>query len=137
MALTKRLAEVVDALPKGSGKLYGTAIHTAFKVSLLASPIPNVSVEPTFGGTGIYGSLESIRPDVVLRNMQGDILAFYDVKTGDAGIRPSRAAEFRTFSKPSAYVIELSLRRGVLFKADRILMAIRCQWKSWFFPIAA
>jgi hypothetical protein len=120
IALSERLAKVVDAFPGGSGPQYGIMIHTAFKASLLASPIPNVDIEPTFGGTGIYGSKDSTRPDVVLRNTAGDIIAFYDVKTGERGIDAPRASEFRTFSKPSAYVIELSLRRGILFKCDQL-----------------
>jgi hypothetical protein len=94
-------------------------VHTAFKASLLADPIPNVTAEPTFGGTGIYGSRDSIRPDAVLRGPTGDISAFYDVKTGTTEIEPPRAAKFRTFSTSGVPVIELSLRRGVLLKSVR------------------
>jgi hypothetical protein len=119
VALADRLGKIVDRLPEGSGRAYGVIVHTAFKASLLVDPIPNVTAEPTFGGTGIYGSRDSIRPDAVLRGPSGDIRAFYDVKTGDAGIDRPRAAEFRSFSTSGVPVIELSLRRGVLLKSVR------------------
>jgi hypothetical protein len=119
VALADRLGKVVDGLPEGSGPVYGVMVHTAFKASLLGDPIPNVTVEPTFGGTGIYGSKDSIRPDVVLRGPTGDIVAMYDAKTGAAGIEPPRAARFRAFSTSGVYVIELSVRRGVLLKSRR------------------
>ena len=119
VALADRLGKIVDRLPEGSGPVYGAMVHTAFKASLLAAPIANVTVEPTFGGTGIYGSKDSIRPDAVLRGPTGDIVAMYDVKTGVAGIEPPRAARFRAFSTSSIYIIELSLRRGVLLKSRR------------------
>jgi hypothetical protein len=119
IALADRLGKVVDTLPEGSGPLYGIMVHTEFKASLLIDPIPNVTPEPTFGGSGIYGSKESIRPDAVLRSPTGDIRAFYDVKTGVKGIEPDRAAEFRAFSTSNVPVIELSLRRGALLKSMR------------------
>jgi hypothetical protein len=53
LALADRLGKVVDSLPEGSGPLYGTAVHTGFKASLLLDPISNVTPEPTFGGSGI------------------------------------------------------------------------------------
>ena len=119
IALADRLGKVVDLTPEGSGPLYGTLVHAEFKASLLTDPIPNVTVEPTLGGSGVYGSKDSIRPDAVLRGPNGDIRAFYDVKTGVRGIDPPRAAEFRTFSASNVYVIELSVRRGVLLKSLR------------------
>jgi hypothetical protein len=119
VALADRLGRVVDRVPGGSGPLYGTLVHAEFKASLLTDPIPNVTVEPTLGGTGIYGARDSIRPDAVLRSPTGDIRAFYDVKTGDSGIGRPRAAKFRAFSTSGVPVIELSVRRGVLLKSRR------------------
>jgi hypothetical protein len=65
VALADRLGKVVDTLPKGSAPVYGIIVHTEFKASLLLDPVPNVTAEPTFGGAGIYGSKDSIRPDAV------------------------------------------------------------------------
>jgi hypothetical protein len=66
----------------------------------------------------VNGSKESIRTDVVLRDEPGDIIAIYDVKTGTAGIDPSRAAELRAKTKvgSSVPIIELNVRRGVMLK---------------------
>jgi hypothetical protein len=83
-------------------------------------------VETTFGGDR-YGSEGSIRTDVVLRNDVGDIIAFYDVKTGDSGISPRRAAELRskTGVGPRVPIIEINLRRGVMRKAICSRLLIR------------
>lgn len=51
-------------------------------------------VETTFGGD-YYGAKGSVRTDVVLRNDVGQVIAIYDVKTGEKGIEPARAAELR------------------------------------------
>ena len=51
-------------------------------------------VETTFGGDR-YGAKGSVRTDVILRNEVGDVIAIYDVKTGEKGIEPERAAELR------------------------------------------
>jgi hypothetical protein len=51
---------------------------------------------------------------MTLRNAQGDIIAIYDVKTGDARMSVSRANELRelTRSPPNTPVFELNIVRG-------------------------
>jgi hypothetical protein len=67
-----------------------------------------------------YGLAASIRTDVTLRNIQGDIIAIYDVKTGDKRISRSRAEELREKSRAAANtpVFELNVVRGVSRKYD-------------------
>jgi hypothetical protein len=42
-----------------------------------------------------YGMDGSIRTDVILRDDERKIIAIYDVKTGNATMRPAREAEIR------------------------------------------
>jgi hypothetical protein len=60
---------------------------------------------------------------VVLRDDGGDIIAIYDVKTGNAEIDPSRAARFRAALGvgPNVPVIELHLQHGVSSKCSRLI----------------
>jgi retron-type reverse transcriptase len=75
-----------------------------------------MGVEQSFDSEGKarYGQDGSIRTDVVLRNEEGEIVAIYDLKTGEAIIRPSRAVELRakTRAGPDVPVIELHSVRG-------------------------
>jgi len=112
----EKLKEIADIVPKGVGPAYGRAVHEMFKMELRLGAVAGVEVgdlEPTFGGTGRYGSKDSIRPDVVLRDETGTVIAIYDVKTGSAKIDPPRAEEFRSFTRPSVPVIELHIIHGV------------------------
>jgi hypothetical protein len=56
----------------------------------------------------------SIRTDVTLRNEQGDIIAIYDLETGNQTMSVSRANELRelTRSAPDTPVLELNVVRG-------------------------
>ena len=65
-------------------------------------------------GEARYGKDGSIRTDVVLRNDERSIIAIYDLKTGNATIRPSRATELRamTGADSDVPVIELHSVRG-------------------------
>jgi hypothetical protein len=118
-ALAKRLENIVNALPEGSGAAYGTLVHETLKLSLQLFPLPGVKVEPTFGGTGTYGSAGSVRPDISLENLVGDTRAFYDYKTGDAAVGPSYPDRVRGAAGvgPSVYFIEISYPRGVSRKS--------------------
>ena len=122
--LASTLATVVDALPEGSGAVYGIVVHTAFAHAVRMQRILGIGfsdVETTFSlaDSFRYGSKDSIRTDVILRNDVGDIVAIYDVKTGGATIRPSRADELRAKTRVGSEVpvMELSLRRGVVLKS--------------------
>lgn len=109
-----RVKDVVNYLPDLGPTLYGTEVHTAFAAALRLQQLPGVEVEPTFGGP-YYGVKDSVRPDAILRNDAGDIVAIYDVKTGESGIDPIRAARLRVNAGVgnNVPVIELSIPYGV------------------------
>jgi retron-type reverse transcriptase len=73
-------------------------------------------VEQSFDQLGLahWGKDGSIRTDVVLRNSKGIIIAIFDLKTGNAIIRPPRAVELRALTKagPDVPIIELHSVRG-------------------------
>ncbi|MFL9824697.1 hypothetical protein [Rhodoplanes sp. SY1] len=74
-------------------------------------------METTFGAEpgASYGSKGSIRTDILLRNEAGDIIAIYDLKTGEKGLTPGRVRELRqkTGVGPNIPIIELHAIRGV------------------------
>jgi hypothetical protein len=120
--LTATLAGIVDRVeyvPAMTPGQYGVAVHMAFGLAVRVGNYPGIGfwdVETTFGFGGTkYGSKDSIRTDVVLRNPSGDILAIYDVKTLGAKLSPSRIRELRekTGSGPSVPIFELQVTRGV------------------------
>jgi hypothetical protein len=92
-----RIKDTFESTSDLSPQKYGTAIHTAFARAVRAQGLPGIAssdVETTFGGDR-YGAKGSVRTDVILRNDVGDVIAIYDVKTGEKGIEPERAAELR------------------------------------------
>ncbi|MDQ2084333.1 hypothetical protein RA307_29450 [Xanthobacteraceae bacterium Astr-EGSB] len=120
--LTATLAGVVDRVeyvPTMTPGQYGVAVHTAFGLAVRVGNFPGIGfwdVETTFGFVGAkYGSKDSIRTDVVLRNPSGDIIAIYDVKTLGAKLSPSRIRELRekTGTGPNVPIFELQVTRGV------------------------
>jgi hypothetical protein len=113
--LTVILALLMDGLVRPSDmspQEYGRLIHLAFAALVKAANIPGIKpedVETTFPD-GPYGSPDSIRTDVVLRDTTtGAIIAIYDVKTGKSDLSLTRADELRRKSKasPTTPVIEL------------------------------
>ncbi len=82
-----------------------------------------MEVEQTFGlePDDPYGAKGSIRTDVLLRDDAGNIVAIYDVKTGDARLEPRRVRELRAKSGTTSetYVFEISVERGVVLKYRR------------------
>ena len=102
-----------------SPREYGTEVHYAFANAVRALNLPGVGragVEQSFDkdGEARYGKDGSIRTDVILRNEENQIIAIYDLKTGNAIIRPPRASELRTMTgaDPDVPVIELHSTRG-------------------------
>jgi hypothetical protein len=98
-------------------------VHTEFARVVRALNLPEigrVGVEQSFDAEGLahWGADGSIRTDVLLRNKQGIIIAIYDLKTGNAIIRPSRAKELRTMTRagPDVPVIELHAVRGPMYR---------------------
>jgi hypothetical protein len=129
-ALAGKLAKVIDVLPKGSGPLYGIAVHTAFGLSVRFGNIRGIGVgdvEHTWGGDGRYGSLDSVRTDVILRNDIGEPIAIYDVKTGSARLSPARVQVLREAVAPGSNipVIEMHIERGLSLKSLRSMRRSR------------
>jgi hypothetical protein len=102
--LTKVMASL-EYLPEMSPQNYGKAVHAAFGLAVRFANLPGVGdIERTFSledSDPRYGLAASIRTDVTLRNIQGDVIAIYDVKTGDERISRSRAEELR--AKPGLH----------------------------------
>ena len=116
----KLLNTLVDASDKlgllpAIPQLYGILLHMQFAADVEAANIYGISpddVERTFALPAGYPSdKKSVKPDVVLRNDSGDIIAIYDVKTGEKGIEPWRANELRaaTGVDDTVPIIELVL----------------------------
>ena len=87
------LTQVVDEVgPRDAltPNQYGTKVHTQFADAVRAEGLPRVEVEQTFGldPDDVYGAKDSIRNDVLLRDDADDIIAIWDVKTGNARLEP-------------------------------------------------
>jgi hypothetical protein len=115
---TKRLAKILASSVDEVGHVpgaqrFGTAVHVDFAFNVFFAGIRGISpadIERSFNlPPGYPSTRETVRPDVVLRNDIGDIIAIYDVKTGDEGLRRARRAELRaaTGVDRSVPVIEL------------------------------
>jgi len=117
------VSSVIARRPGSSAQTYGTNVHTAFAEAVRKMNLPGIGqigVEQSFDKDGLasYGADGSIRTDVVLRNPKGVIIAIYDLKTGNAIIRPSRAKELRTLTGagPDVPVMELHSVRGLMHR---------------------
>jgi hypothetical protein len=122
-----KAAGTVSYLPGMTGGVYGTLVHTAFATMVRAARLRGIGfwdVETTFGlePDARYGSKDSIRTDVILRNDAGEIIAIYDVKTGGARLGPARVKELlaKTGAAPGTPVIEMHLTRGLIRRARGI-----------------
>jgi hypothetical protein len=87
-----------------SARLYGVTVHAEFARAVRAKNLPGIGVdgvEQSFDLTGFvrYGLDGSIRTDVVLRNKKGDMIAIFDVKTGNAIMTPAREAKMRAYTR--------------------------------------
>lgn len=118
-----QVSGIVIRRPGSSPREFGIDVHFAFATAVRALNLPGIGetgVEQSFdkAGEARYGKDGSIRTDVVLRNRKGDIIAIYDLKTGNAIIRPPRAAELRAMTKagPDVPVIELHAERGLRYR---------------------
>lgn len=125
-ALIDILKDVVDKLgylPGIPATAYGTLVHGLFAVEVSLKGLPGVGdIERSFSlddADPYYGLAGSIRTDLTLRNIQGDIVAIYDVKTGDRPLSRARADELRekTGAVPNAPVFELHVTRGIARKS--------------------
>ena len=117
------LTQVVDQIGPRSELTpaqYGTKVHTEFANTVRAEGLPGVEVEQTFGldPNDVYGAEDSIRTDVLLRDDAGNIIAIWDVKTGNARLEPWRVRELRAMTNTTSdtYVFEVNPDRGVVLK---------------------
>ncbi|MFT4275285.1 MAG: hypothetical protein QM576_02915 [Rhodopseudomonas sp.] len=123
---TKKLTEILsntmesaDFIPNQTPQAYGVAVHFEFARRVRSNDLEGIGtfgVEQSFilGEVQKYGVAGSIRTDVILSDEAGRVLAIYDVKTGGAVLRPSRADDLRKHTRAGAYtpVIELHFERG-------------------------
>lgn len=91
-------------------------MHAEFKREALAAHLLGINEEDldkTFGASGeaTYGDKDSIRPDVVLRNDQGNIVAIYDVKTG-RGFSSFKVIKYRLRTGSDSFVPLFELHPG-------------------------
>ena len=106
---------------------WGIFVHAAFAAQVILAGLPGIGprdVEMTFSRIprARYGSKDSVRTDVVLRNAVGDIIAIYDVKTGEADLSERRVNELlaKTRAAPGTPVIQLHLTHGPSRKAEQV-----------------
>lgn len=116
-------AETASFMPQSTPQLYGILVHKLFANAVRLQGLRGIGyfdVEQTFGDVedAPYGARGSIRTDVVLRNDVGDIIAIYDVKTGNARITNARERELRLKTRvgPRVPIIELHIDREFHFK---------------------
>ncbi len=117
------LENTVNARPQGFGADYGRQVHYAFGDAVRAANIRGIApedVETTFPKDTRYGSKDSIRTDIVLRNEGGDVIAIYDVKTGNATLDAGRVQELRDKTEVNFRVpiIEMHVTRGLSLKGS-------------------
>jgi len=124
--------ETMDFIPEWTPQVYGTAVHVAFGTAVRLQGLRGIGftdVEHSFidGEDARPGTLGSIRTDVLLRNDIGDIIAIYDVKTGQAGLSPGRVREIRrhTGVLSNVPIIELHILRNASIKASSLRVLAR------------
>ena len=121
-----RYVEPVDRvqvlLGKAGPALFGTLVHVAFAIDVKAQDLPGIGrdgVEQSFSLKDVvtYGADGSIRTDVIMRDENGQVIAIWDVKTGNAELTDARREEIREEVGVSddIPVIELHIRRGARY----------------------
>lgn len=122
-----RVMDGLEFIPDQTPQAYGIAVHVAFATRVRAADYPGIGgdgVEQSFLFKEVveYGIAGSIRTDVALRDVGGDVIAIYDLKTGGAVLGASRADELRahTGALPNTPVIELNFFRGSRLKHEQI-----------------
>lgn len=101
--------------------MYGTLVHTELGDWVRSSGLPGVSAEQNWlDGVPVVGNLfGSRRPDIVLRETSGMVLAEWDLKTGSTDLWRPRAEEIRQSMGvgPDVPIIRLSIERGSAIKS--------------------
>lgn len=120
---TEKLLDILDDVVKRIGPRpdldrgqYGTLVHVEFAKAVRAAGLHGIDpedVERTFGvdNNASYGAKGSVRPDAVLCDDSGKVIAIYDVKTG-AGFEKTQIIKYRLRTKSNSYVPLFELRPG-------------------------
>lgn len=120
---TEKLLDILDDVVKRIGPRpdldrgqYGTLVHVEFAKAVRAAGLHGIDpedVERTFGvdNNASYGAKGSVRPDAVLCDDSGKVIAIYDVKTG-AGFEKTQIIKYRLRTKSDSYVPLFELRPG-------------------------
>jgi HK97 family phage portal protein len=126
LILLKTLADAMDRIgpvPELSPSQYGIRVHGEFASLVRQQGIEGIElidIEQSFGQLGPthYGASGSVRPDLILRDPDGKIIAIYDVKTGERGLKYDRSDRLRrlTGAGPNVPVFELHPYRILDFK---------------------
>lgn len=119
-----RVMKTSDFIPESSPQIYGIAVHAAFATAVRLQNLPGVgyyNVERSFSlddADPRYGLAGTIRTDVALENDQGEVIAIYDVKTGERELSAARAAQLRQMTRAGSNtpVFELNINRGITRK---------------------
>lgn len=117
------LGRTAKKMGAGSGSKFGIAVHKDFEEEIGKLQLPGVRVEHSYdrsSKTAVkYGREGTIRTDVIKLTTGGKTVAVWDLKTGRAVLRPSRARELaEATGVPLNRVIEINyvswkaLRRG-------------------------
>jgi hypothetical protein len=116
------LQQSIQAIGPGWGRFFGTRVHTDFANRVRQLDLPGIGqdgVEQSYHfdleDLATYGMDGSIRTDITLRNSRDprqDAIAVYDLKTGDAVLRPRRVDEILRALKRQVPVITLYYRTG-------------------------
>ncbi|HEU5001150.1 MAG TPA: RHS repeat-associated core domain-containing protein [Actinomycetota bacterium] len=94
--LSQLATKAESTVGRGSGSVYGTLVHTAFRNEIEALGDSNLTSEVSYlrGKVVPWGTPGSVRLDVV----EGDVLRpteIYDLKTGSAKLTAARVAQVR------------------------------------------
>jgi len=84
-------------LDLGSGRVYGTLVHSAFQDEVEALNNPNLFTEQSYlnGAPAGYGTPGSIRIDLGEGTLESPT-AVFDLKTGSATLTPARILQFQS-----------------------------------------
>ena len=127
--LTAILVRIVDNLETWPGltpQAYGRLVHEEFADEVRAAVLPGIGyddVETTWPEGWSYGSPDSFRTDVILRDDNGAVISIYDVKTGQSGLTPARIAELlaKIGASSATRVIELRVE-GAIIKTIQVML---------------
>ena len=120
---TDKLNEILDRVvarigprPDLTPGQYGTKVHEAFKREVRAAGLPGIETDDldrTFGAEegARRGTKDSVRPDVILRDDDGNIAAIYDVKTG-RGFTKFQVIRYRQRTRTDSFVPLFELHPG-------------------------